>query len=247
MLNSALCYWNLRLQPMRVIIACGIFHISWSQRLGLFPGVLFCVLALYSAITSVPPTSHGAVCSSHTWNGAVIELLLLSLCWLLQGEMEICDFRGADPLLTVQVMRSQFDLLISTCSLLWEWPLRKDLSVVLQQWWLLTLIWKSENTEKCKTWEFYVPHLLTLLQSVLVARKTWYFKSLEIFSYVQIWVLCYERSPEYLRSFKEGPIAADFTSLSFHVLVSVFWSSRLPSNRQRKGLNSQSEIRVICL
>lgn len=120
MLNSALRRWNLRLQPARVIAACGISHIGWSQIVGSCPW-------------------HFATCSLHFTQqliGFLLQLVGLGLCappvaetgwwqgsspslrWVLQGELGIGDFKEADPLLTVQIMRSHFDFLVLSCHFL---------------------------------------------------------------------------------------------------------------------------------
>lgn len=67
------------------------------------------------------------------------------------------------------------------------------------------------------------------------SEKTWYFKSLEILSYLQIWVLYQEEDLKCLGSLEEGrgPIAANMASLSFHVLASVFWSSCMLTSREK--------------
>lgn len=132
-----LCVWYLphQLEPE-----------SWILSLA------FCCMffALYPAINLVPPATCGVVYSSHTWEGVVVESLL-SLVLVLQGEMEICDFKGTDPLLTVQMMRSHFDFLVLSCHFSCEWPPEKELCVTLQQCWLISLIQKSESREKLKT------------------------------------------------------------------------------------------------
>jgi len=105
----------------------------------------FCcvLLALYPAINLVPPTARGVVYSSHSWDDrVVVELRSCSLCWVLHGE--ICDFKGADPLLTVQTMRNHFDLVVSSCHFLCKWPPQKQLCVILQQCWFTALSQKAE-------------------------------------------------------------------------------------------------------
>lgn len=68
MLNSPLCYWKQRLQPMHVIFACGILHISWSWRVGFFPW-------------------HFAAHSLHFTQQRIQFLLLMGLCVSATPEM----------------------------------------------------------------------------------------------------------------------------------------------------------------
>lgn len=80
-------------------------HISRSWRVGLFPWH-FAVCSLHFAQQLFPflPPSVG-LSSSHTWDGAVVELLWLPLCSYLKGKWNLWLPRSWPR---TQMMRSHF-------------------------------------------------------------------------------------------------------------------------------------------
>lgn len=149
MLNSALCYWNLRLQPMRVIPACGIFHISWSWRVGLFPWH-FAVCSLHFAQQFIQflPLPVGFVLLPHLGWGSG-KLLWLTLCSVSWGEMESVTSKE----LTQSPNDKSFWL---SGLVLCYFSFLEGNCVVLQQCWLIFLIQKSESRKKLKTGENFM-------------------------------------------------------------------------------------------
>lgn len=137
MLNSALCYWNLRLQSVHVIPARGIFHISWSWRVGLFPWhIAMCSLHFAQQLIPFLPLPVG-LSSSHTWHGAVVELLWLPLSSVSQGGMESVTFKELtqSPNDEKSFWLSGLVLCCFACL--------EGSTFILQQCWLIPLIQKA--------------------------------------------------------------------------------------------------------
>lgn len=178
MLNSALCCWNLRLQPMHVIIACGIFHISWSHRVGSFPW-RFAVHSLHftQQLILFSCCSQGCVLLPHLRWGSGRAPLALSVLGITRRKGNLWLQRSWP--VTVHTMRSQNGFLVSSCHLLWEWPPRTELSVTLQQRWLIALLQKTESREKLKTGEGFMSQVCpccfnhSLQQENLMLQDPW--------------------------------------------------------------------------
>lgn len=163
MLNSALCCWNLWWQPVHVIPASGIFHISWSWRVGLFPWhFAVCSVHFAQQLILFLPLPVG-LSSSHTWDGAVAELLWLTLCLVSQREMESVTSK--------ELTQSPDDekwFWLSGLILCYFSSQKESVAFSSSAGWFL---WFRKQGE-VKNWrEFYVPSVLMLLQSLLVARK----------------------------------------------------------------------------
>lgn len=177
MLSSALCYWNLRLQPVHVIAACGIFHISWSWRVGLFPWH-FAVCSLHFAQRLIQFLSPlWGLYPSHSWDGAVVELLWLTSMLGISRTNWICGFQGTDP------EPKRWEVILAfwfgpLLFLLLGRKLRHSPAVLVD----------SSDSEirkqgKVKNWrEFYVPGV----PHAASIKKTWYFKTLEVLIYLKV-------------------------------------------------------------
>lgn len=166
MQNSALCFWNLRLQPVHVMPACGIFHISWSWRVGLFPWhFVVCSLHFAQRWILFLPLPVG-LSSSHTWDGAVAKLRCLTLCSVCQGGMGSVTLWLPGSWPRAQMMRTHFGFLVWSSAI--SSAQKETVSFSGSAGWFF---W-CRKQRKVKNWrEFDVLGVLMLLQSLLVARK----------------------------------------------------------------------------
>lgn len=120
-----------------------------AGELDSFPGILLCVLCTLPSNSSSSSHCLWGLYSSHTWDGAVVELLWLTLCSVSWGEIESVTSKE----LTQSPNDKSFWL---SGLVLCYFSFLEGNCVILQQCWLIFLIQKSESRKKLKTGENFM-------------------------------------------------------------------------------------------